>query len=193
MPLIKKSTEAAFKQNIARLIKTEKRTREQAVAIAYSIAKEAAKRSGKTPKWLVDAAKRRAAKGKKPKKKTRSELKTAKVVGLGAAMKAAKAKKGAGKKKLPAKKRAATKTKAKHGWPSNWSSTTIGMLDDLEAEFNGKKAKKKAPAAKKFKTIHCTLAKGLTRKEAIKAARKKHKGDHRGFTYNAKTGKATLT
>jgi len=170
MPLLKKSTEAAFKQNIARLIKTEKRTREQAVAIAYSIAKEAAKRSGKTPKWLVDAAKRRAAKGKKPKKKTRSELKVAKVVGLGAAMKAAKAKakakKGAGKKKQTHKRRAAA----------------------AEAKFKKGKMKRL-----KIETIHCTLAKGLTRKEAIKAARKKHKGDHRGFTYNAKTGKATLT
>jgi hypothetical protein len=97
-------------------------------------------------------------------------------------MKAAKAKKAQ-------KKRARTKA-------------TIAMLNKLEGEFKGKKAKKKTKIEQwpwkgaglaKIKTIHMTLPKGLTRKEALKVARKKHKGDHRGFTYNAKTGKATLT
>ena len=86
-------------------------------------------------------------------------------------MKAAKA-----KKKLPAKKKRAATRKG--------NKQVNALLTALGANLKGKK---------KFKTIHCTLAKGLTRKEAIKAARKKHKGDHRGFTYNAKTGKATLT
>ena len=96
MPLIQKATEKAFHENIARLIKTEKRSRAQAVAIAYSIAKRAAAATGKTPAWLKLAEERYAAKPKKKgkgKKKAakRSTLKPAKVVGLAAAMKIGRA------------------------------------------------------------------------------------------------------
>lgn len=38
-----------------------------------------------------------------------------------------------------------------------------------------------------------TVRKGLTRKAAYRAASKKAKRDFRGFTYNARTGKARLT
>lgn len=158
MPLIQKATEKAFHENIARLIKTEKRSRAQAVAIAYSIAKRAAAATGKTPAWLKRAEERYAAKPKKKgngKKKAakRSTLKPAKVVGLAAAMKTAK-------------------KKAK----------------------GGKKAKR--PVAIKTHTFH--VPKGLTRKAALARALKecKKRGlkkDFRGFTYDPKTGKATLT
>lgn len=44
-----------------------------------------------------------------------------------------------------------------------------------------------------IKTRVVKVKKGLTRAEAIKAAVKKSRGDFRGFTYNPKTGRATLT
>lgn len=45
---------------------------------------------------------------------------------------------------------------------------------------------------KKPKLRRVTLPRGLTYKAAFRAAVKKCGGDFRGFSYNAKTGKATL-
>jgi len=45
----------------------------------------------------------------------------------------------------------------------------------------------------KIKPQTFTLPKNLTRAEAFEKARKKATRDFRGFTYNPKTGKATLT
>lgn len=44
-----------------------------------------------------------------------------------------------------------------------------------------------------IKTRVLTVKKGLTRAKALEAAVKKSRGDFRGFKYNPKTGRATLT
>lgn len=45
---------------------------------------------------------------------------------------------------------------------------------------------------RKFQKQSLKLAKGLTRAEAFAKARKKAAQDFRGFTYDTKTGKASL-
>ena len=43
-----------------------------------------------------------------------------------------------------------------------------------------------------IKKKSATLPKGLTRAEALKKMLRKFPGDYRGFSYNAKTGKAEI-
>jgi len=46
---------------------------------------------------------------------------------------------------------------------------------------------------RRIKTRHVVVRPDLTRAQAVKAAMRKSPGDARGFTYDPKTGRATLT
>lgn len=60
--------------------------------------------------------------------------------------------------------------------------------DDDDRELRNLKIMAGIPVTEAVQSIQ--LEKGLSYKEALKKASPKMKGDHRGFTYNPKTGKA---